>query len=197
MITNKKKSLIFVTYQYPYLSGEYFIEEEIKYLAEAFNGVAVLPARCFFWKPNLGVRDLPEGAVLWDPRKVPLLKRMTWAILACLQAPAYIKRQKVGWQGNAELLTVSYLKAFKSSFKAIFVGHAISWFNRRSNLSGDRIGYAYWRDFSAAALAFSRDALQLKKIYARCHRVDIYSPLRWPNETMIHAQADGLFFGSK
>lgn len=192
-IDKSKKTLLFVTYQYPYLSGEYFIEEEMKYLIEAFDDVVVLPARCFFWKPNLGVRELPKGAVLWDPRKVPLIKRMTWALLACLQAPAYLKEQKVAWQGNAGLPNVSYLKALKTAVKAILVGHAISWFGRRSNLPDDRIGYAYWRDFSAAALALSRDALGLKKLYARCHRVDIYSPFRWPNETIIHAKVDGIF----
>lgn len=188
----KNKTLLFVTYQYPFLPGEYFIEEEIKYLARSFDRVIIFPSRSLFWQPGK-VRELPDGVELWNGRDVPSILRGVWYLFSCVQAPFWIKQQNTQWQGNPDCQTVAYSSAFKAAIKTLMASRALAWFARKSKLPEQAAGYAYWRNFSAAGLAVTGDLLGLRKLYVRCHRIDIYSPFRWPTEAIIHAKSDGVF----
>lgn len=187
-----ERIVVFITYQYPFLPGEYFIEEEIKYLAKAFDRVVVVPARCLFWKPK-EVREMPEGVELWNPGLVHFLRYLTWGMGAFLRAPFHLRQQNQKWPGRADIPTVSRLTGLKSAFKTVFFANALRWFARERQLPNGCFGYAYWRDFGAAGLTLCREQLRLRKVYVRCHRIDIYSDFRWPSETIIHATSDGIF----
>lgn len=192
-MSKPESTLIFLTYQYPYLPGEYFIEEEIKYLAESFDRIFVLPARLFFWKSSQPARETPENVALWDPSSIPSFVRLIWYFRACVKLPWYLRCQRKRWVGRVDIPTTSLLAGLKTAFKAMVVSNSIKWFAKRNALAPRAVGYAYWRDFSAAGLCLSRETLDLKYVCARAHRVDIYSPFRWPNESVIHTLADCLF----
>jgi colanic acid/amylovoran biosynthesis glycosyltransferase len=188
------KELLFVTYQYPFLPQEYFIEEEIGYLANAFERVVVFPARCLWWRSKLPPREMPDGVELWDPQTIPRFQRLMWSASALLPAFSLVRRQYAGWSGSAEMPNVGLVQALATAYKTLVTGRALEWFTKKRR-RGQRevVGYAYWRETGAGALALNRDELGLSRLHVRCHRGDIYLPQRWPNETTIHERADGIY----
>lgn len=187
------RTLIFLTYQYPYLPGEYFIEEEIKYLSESFDRIYLLPGRSFFWRPDESPRKLPDNVILWDAATIPFLLKLRWAFSTVLRLPFYLRKEKREWPGHSSIKPVGFLDSVKSSIKALFVSDALQWFAQKDSLRPGAVGYAYWRDFGAAALCLARRSIGLNRVTVRAHRVDIYSPYRWPAESVIHREADAVF----
>lgn len=196
-MTKSSNSLIFMTYQYPYLPGEYFIESEIDHLAESFSMVYVFPYRCLWWKASEEPRVLPEGVELWDPAKIPLITRVAYCARAILGAPVLVKRQRNTWPGANNLLRLSWLKSTRMAFKTLVTAYSLQWFGARLTSSEKRTGYAYWRDTGASALGLSRECMGLEKVFVRAHRADIYLSEVWPDESTIHNSVDRIFPVSK
>lgn len=187
------KTLLFVTYQYPYLPGEYFIESEIEHLADAFDRVYIFPYRRLWWNDGKEPRALPEGVELLDPQLASRGLRFVWNLLGLLLAPLRMYRAAAGWPGGA-VPSGRLLKSLRDSMKTLVVKWALLWFAKHQLDSASRInGYAYWRDPGAGGLALVRERLRMHRLYVRAHRVDIYSAFRWPVETPIHLHADKVF----
>lgn len=139
------------------------------------------------------VREMPENVELCDPCSVSPLSKVWWYARALIRVPLYIYQQRRDWPGHAEIQSVDFIRGFKTSLKALFVSIAVRHYAKSADLPRGATGYAYWRDFSAAAMLLSKYALGLGKVYVRAHRVDIYSSLRWPNESVIHRHADRIY----
>lgn len=189
----KGKSLLFVTYHFPYLPGENFIESEIGYLADTFDHVYIYPARCLWWASSEPPRQVPENVTVWDPVSIPVIFRLYWMLLSLLSSPFFLWKQYKSWPGDRSLPTVGLLDQLKSAFKIGVTANALRYFADRDYVDGRLVGYSYWRDFGAAAIAFSREKIGLSKLFVRCHRVDIYQSERWPEEALIHHNSDGVF----
>jgi len=186
------KTLLFVTYQYPYLPGEYFIEEEIKYLSKAFKKLLVVPARCFWWTASGEAREMPENVELVDPRLFPLYLRVYWSVWAMIVAFIVHLKGHATWPGSPAVEKVSFIPGLKSTYKTCvakcFLGYAI-----KNHVAGELVAYSYWRNFAAASLGLLKKHQCLSRLYVRCHRVDIYHPNRWPNQSIIQNFADAVF----
>jgi len=192
-MSKSSKSLLFVTYQYPFLPGEYFIEEEIEYLAGTFDTVWVLPGRCLFWKPKEPPRQMPDNVKLLDPRDASWGQKLYWYIAGLAYTVIILLRWRSVWSGNPSVRVVSMLKDLKAVFKVSVTTLALRTLLRPLKCEGELIGYSYWRNFSAASLALLKAGGMLKRLFLRCHRVDIYHPQRWTSQALIHAYADGVF----
>ena len=192
-MSRSEYSLIFMTYQYPYLPGEYFIESEIAHLAKTFSRVYVFPYRCLWWKSSQPPRSMPEGVELWDPAKIPASVIASCYLRAVLQAPFLVRLQLRSWPGHPDLPKIKYLKALRMAFKTLVTRFALEWFGNKDKAVFKRMGYAYWRDTGASALALSCQAMDLGKLVVRAHRTDIYQHQIWPDESTIHNLADMIY----
>lgn len=189
-MNNSSKSLIFVTYQYPFLPGEYFIEEEIKYVARAFSDIYVFPSRRLWWKPSEAPRKMPTNCTLLDPRDLPLAIRGVHCLHALIGIPSFLREQKAGWPGRKDIRAVGLVQRLKSAFKTLATREALATFlDRKSGEAAPLVGYAYWRDSGAAALAMNRARYSFERLFVRAHRVDIYSHQRWSEETPTHRES--------
>lgn len=191
-MVKSSNTLIFMTYQYPYLPGEYFIESEMHYLAEHFQRVCVFPCRCLWWKAEGSSRPMPKGVELWNPARIPLLIRLLFFFVSILQAPFLVRAQQNAWCGRKDISKASWTKSVRIAFKTLVISRSVQWFVNKTAKNEVLQGYAYWRDSGAGALSLARDALNLRSFYTRAHRVDIYLPERWPNESSVHNLADKI-----
>lgn len=187
------KTLVFLTYQYPYLPGEYFVEEEIKYLAKKFDVVLVVPARILFWKPDEVPREMPTGVVLADFEATGVLSKACWYFSALVKTPVVYAKWKNRWAGRKSIAPVGVLHDLKSVFKLSVTAAALNSLISDRKIGNDSIAYSYWRNFSAAALGLLKAENRFGQLFVRCHRVDIYHPSRWVSQTIIHKYADGVF----
>lgn len=190
-MNKSSKTLLFVTYQYPYLPGEYFIEEEIKYLASTFDTVLVMPGRCLFWKPKGAPRAMPDNVTLLDPRDASWWQKLYWYIVGLAYTVVSLLRWRSVWTGDPSIRAVGIFKDLKAVFKLAVTALALKAMLR--GVKGEVVGYSYWRNFSAASLALLKGEGALKRLFVRCHRVDIYHPRRWTSQNLIHRFADGVF----
>ncbi len=188
----KPKTLLFLTYQYPFLPGEYFIESEISFLSEAFSEVLVVPARCFWWRSAKTSRGLPENVTLVDPRQLFWIQRVLYSLAGAIEMLPMILLGRKIWPG-AKVGTAGWFDEFKSMYKTCVLAHMLRHLLRTRMISSDVVAYAYWRDFSAAALAFLRKQSLVRRLFVRCHRVDIYHPKRWSVQSFIDSYADAIF----
>lgn len=188
----KPKTLLFLTYQYPFLPGEYFIESEISYLSEAFSEVLVVPARCFWWRSEKPPRCLPENVALVDPGQLSWMQRVWFSLVGALDTlPMVVLGRKI-WPG-APVGAVGWFDDLKSMYKSCVLTHMLRHLLKTRLSGSDVVAYAYWRDFSAAALAFLRKRGLVRRLFVRCHRVDIYHPKRWSVQSFIDSYADAIF----
>ena len=196
-MVKSSNTLIFMTYQYPYLPGEYFIESEINHLAESFSTVYVFPYRCLWWKASKEPRVLPAGVELWNPAKIPVVIRVAYCARAAVGVPFLVKLQRGTWPGAQGLPKLNWLKSMRMAFKTLVTAYSLQWFGAKVRSSEKPMGYAYWRDTGASALCLSRERMGLQKVFVRAHRADIYLSEVWPDESTIHNCADCVFPVSK
>ena len=190
------KTLLFVTYQYPYLPGEYFIESEITYLADAFERVVVFPTRTLWWKPEQAARALPSGTQLLDGKSFPVLLKALWIFMAVFNALKYLLiHEDRDWVGRKDFPKIARWRAFLCAFKMQLIGSSVAYYLNRNLMtsSSSVTGYAYWRNESAAALCMLKAKGLLNHVFVRAHRIDLYSEQRWPSEGIIHGIADAVF----
>lgn len=192
-MSDKKRSLFFVTYQYPYLPGEYFIESEILHLANAFEQVWVFPDRSLWWKSDTPPREMPDGVRLCDVRETPTWIRLGWLIEGAIKAIPFMLKEGTVWPGDVRSAQASLFKRLKGSFKVMATAAAARWFLRCKVKEEMAVAYAYWRLEAAGALALLKRQGMLSQLYVRCHRCDIYKPERYPFEGIIHQEANGIF----
>lgn len=190
---NRGGVLFFVTYQYPFLPGEYFIESEIDHLVDAFDRVLVFPDRSLWWKSNEAPRKMPDGAELCDVREASIWRRLSWVLKGGLGAMPFMWQSGSVWPGEAKMPLAPFMKRLKASFKMMTNRAAIQWFLQRKMIEEKPVAYAYWRIDGAGALALLKKQGSFSSLYVRCHRCDIYTSARYPFEGIIHEQANGVF----
>lgn len=184
------RTLVLVTYQFPYLPGEYFIETEMKHLTKAFSRVVVIPMRRAWTWRSLMRREIPSAFVLVDPGGTPLV--FLWRVLtALLDAPVLVWRHRHVWIGAGNVPDTSLWSWLKSAVKVSLARSAI-----KRCIAGDSnqlVFYSYWRLEAAAALAIlKRDGL-IRHVFSRAHGTDLYGEARHPFENVIHQHASAVF----
>lgn len=187
-----KKTLVLITYQFPYLPGEYFIETELEYLAAKFAKVIILPIRLawMFGSHRRKQRRIRVKGVTVETHFNPLL-HFFYLIRAVGEAPFLVARYRHTWSGHRHIPNSTLREWLRSAIKVSLAKAAIQ---RRSKHHGtDAIYYSYWRLEAASALAILKARGDIANLFCRCHGGDLYFKNRYPFENLIHQHSDGLF----
>lgn len=188
----KNRTLVLVTYQFPWLPGEYFIETEIGYLAGKFSKVIIVPIRLAWMFGGLkqGRRSIAATNVMIEPGFNRLM-HFFCLLRAIAEAPFLVARYRSAWSGHQEVPDSSLVTWLRSAIKVSLAKAAI---RRVSSHHGtDAIYYSYWGLEAASALATFKEARKIDNLFCRCHRGDLYLDYRYPFEDLIHQQSTGLF----
>jgi glycosyltransferase involved in cell wall biosynthesis len=167
-------NLYLFTYQFPFGSGEPFVDDELNVLVEHFESVTIIPSRALFnpiWRDRLFValpsKTLPPNVHVWLPPKLQpahLLKNLVLFV-------------KATWL--SALPRIKSLRAFgalvRSTLKAVMAMSVLQTLvpNLRNSVC-----YTYWKDEGAALLcALYRMQLLTYRPITRCHGIDLYYDL--------------------
>ena len=178
------RNLLFLTSSYPYYPGEYFVENEIPYLAEAFDTVYVVPLG---GDDTLPPRQVPANVVvveeLRNMRKKAnrtLPSRIASRTVALKRATRAIRAESVA-RNKALLRKPGALPMLlRASSAAGQIAPVIGELIIRHRPS---VVYSYWLYTEALAASLALDELgRPPPLVARCHRFDLYeeeSPLNY------------------
>ena len=169
----QRKFLIFLTGEFPYGSGETFIENELPFLARAFEKVFILVPEKVTNKPQ---RPIPQNATtILIKKNHPWVQRLTaLANLSFWQALLLdLKRKK---------RPTSFLNIFRNDWHyfthALQVRKAILNMMIQKKLKPEEtIFYSYWMDDKALGAALIKRDNPGVKAVSRAHRWDIYEEM--------------------
>jgi glycosyltransferase involved in cell wall biosynthesis len=165
------KTLIFFTSQFPFGSGETFIENEFPLLADAFDRVFIISNNT----SDAQTRSLPGGVeIIRIPYKAQArfkLQSLLHAFSAILTSEIKFIRQKLHLPVNREALSV----LFGTYAKALEINNFLSRLvaNHNLDLSSAWL-YSYWMNDMAAGIALFKDRHQEIKAVCRAHGWDVY-----------------------
>jgi colanic acid/amylovoran biosynthesis glycosyltransferase len=163
--------LIFFTYAYPFGSDEAFIEKEIPYLAKAFDKIVIISNDCI----NEQTRSLPDHVSV-ERTSYELDKKNRILSITGLFSPVF-------WD---ELLTT--LLRYKKKPTPIIIKTALLTL-QKAKVFGKRLEktiskyteptdniflYSFWTDDKAFAISKFKRLLNIKKVFSRAHRWDVY-----------------------
>ncbi|MCQ2451094.1 MAG: glycosyltransferase [Clostridia bacterium] len=165
--------LIFVTSKYPFASGETFIENEIKYLSEAFDKVYIFASEA---EKNENIRPVPENVSVFCADRENVSKMDYLPELFKINNIKEIFKNCLGKNLFAKTSAVCYFSAcVTKSLKNVD-----DFIESCDIKSGDTVTvYSYW--LSTIGMCAIKIAEKLKnkgiklKLISRCHRFDIYS----------------------
>lgn len=190
---SREKTCILLTYEYPYITSEPFLEEEIEYLKSAFKEIYIFPANAS--STDKMTRNIPENSRAFPINCIRSKKRY----------PVYALKGLVCKHPELRVNTL-HLKRFISSVyergRSNYIFEQIKDVIEKQNLSvSDVVIYSYW--FSDLAIA----GWQLKeylmsrgsavKAISRGHGYDIYwerskfAYLPYQNKSLEHL--DGVY----
>jgi len=147
------------TANYPYGLGEQFIETEIKYLANAFKKVVIIPnntdakkrlvpENVEVLKADYSEYSTPKGIKNIGPWLFPIL-------------PAILK-------SNNKILTLSTL------LRAGYQAEVLFYFLKNNNLSDNTLHYTYWFNEQSTLLSILKSKKRIKGYISRAHGFDLY-----------------------
>jgi glycosyltransferase involved in cell wall biosynthesis len=178
-ITSTKKTscretfLVFVTYEYPYGLSETFIETEIKYLANAFDRVLIVPSRAFFskkWPKNKidHKRVVPENCEIILPSKDSI--NVYFLVLKAIFKLA--SHVRIGVPQGGRILRVAQEILRESVKAALFFSRGETLFRAGHNI---QVIYSYWKSPAAVALCLLNENNKHRfPLVTRCHGGDLY-----------------------
>jgi glycosyltransferase involved in cell wall biosynthesis len=170
-------SLLLVTYQFPFGSGEEFVETELKYLAAEYDDLWVVPARAMFsrawWNGSSTAvaRTLPGNCHVIGPK--PFLE--TSYLRVAYNAMKLVSMARFVVPSESSLWRV-FKEVIKEAVKAsLFMEGVAHVFERHKHI---RIAYTYWKGEATTGLLRlrRRQALAFKTV-TRCHGGDLYYDL--------------------
>ena len=195
-------SLLLITHNYPYGSGEPFLEMEIQYLSVAFNEIIIISKNVTDEKS----RELPKNVILhrYDP-KSNFIERLFFPILLLTNLGTVVK------DFFHELKLTKEIYNIKMNFSRIrvlfhFIGKGLQLSDyiirnvlKKRNFS---VAYSYWLDNSAYALRIlKKRESNLLKCISRAHSGELYhnrSSVQYqPLQHAIMKNLDQIYFISE
>lgn len=167
-----KKSLILLVDNYPYGSGEFFLDDEINVLSQYFERIHVfspgdssqenrsIPSNVKIIKTSAINRVLYWAGFLRSIFFIPL-----WTDFFSVR---HFFKINPSWN-IFKILVADYIKAYqlKKDIQRYLIDHSIS--------NSDCIFYSYWHDYKAVALAMLNNSGQMKAV-VRAHGWDVDYP---------------------
>lgn len=166
--------LLLITYEYPFGTGETFLESEVNFLAESFKKIWILPARSVWASrqrmDKIGLeRELPNNFNLYYP-KVRKVSDIVKGVQYCLSIRLVAKLS----DSNAPYW-VREKMAFREALKAGLLIPHIKYILKHKGFKS--IGYSYWMSEAAIALAYCTRKKILAHFVSRCHGGDLYDEI--------------------
>ena len=173
--------LLFVTAQYPYGSGETFIENEINYLSKAFDEVYIYAVKVNA-SLNLTMRSVPQNvSVLMSDYKVVFGTSYSKNLLK----PHVLKEIASYCLGKRFLKKIAACCFFDREVRnsTISVKDFLNVCN--ISVSDEIVVYSYWLSVIGMVAIHIRDELLKEgikaRIVSRCHRFDLYEDRAYLN----------------
>ncbi len=157
----KSKILYFLTAEFPYGKGETFIENEISYLADAFDKVIIIPLK----KSSVEHRTIPHN-ILIEPLQA---RQISWfKVFSKIAKEPEIIREFLQNIFSNPLKNKILLKSMQNALT--ISGHLEVILEKYQPC--ENYLYSYWLDDGAISLAFlNKNSVKI----SRAHRWDIYT----------------------
>ncbi|NHB56939.1 glycosyltransferase [Acinetobacter sp. 194] len=183
------KNLVILTYCFPYLGGEQFIESEERFWAETgFDRVYIIPEI-----KTEEIRHYPEQVQLIQRPPIPSSAKqymlffvffyaLFWRELAYLIKNKKFNRENMTNMVKAVIYTTLRIKQLKKTFKQI---------------DGELFVYTYWNDIDFYASCELKQQGIVHQVISRTHGFDCYEERRpqcyMPLKRQYHAYANQIF----
>jgi glycosyltransferase involved in cell wall biosynthesis len=162
-----KQHLVLLTSNFPYGTGETFLENEIDFLCQGFQQVTIIALD----KSNGSMRAVPNNCkVLSFDKKITSIDKLT--SLTGVVSTYF-------W-GEIKVIRKTYQKPLSKGILAtllvsLFQAKKIATFLKNSfTIDANTVLYSYWCDDAAIALAMLKKEYPRTKMLSRMHRWDIY-----------------------
>lgn len=194
---NNQKVLFFFTSEYPFGSGESFIESEISYLSECFEKIIIVSS----YKNDKQTRSVPQNVVVLRNRIEIKLPDKAIALLGFFSIPVFKelrswKNMSVSYKiSNINYLLVSYFKSKK-------IDHIIEKLQLQLNIQKKNLYlYSYWWMDETIGIARYHRKNREVKCFTRAHGFDLYFERSVTNYLPLKRYAfenlDAVFFISE
>ena len=162
-----QRALFFLTSSFPFGTGETFIENEIDYLAKAFDKIIIISNDT----QNHQTRTVPDNVQLLRMPYELDSKDKAKALSSILyndfwQELIWVSKRKKLNKGIINTMLISLYKAYKISK---YLQQQSAKFNEYKIY-----GYSYWCNDNALALALWKRKDKNIKVFCRAHRWDLY-----------------------
>ena len=167
------RTLVLLTSNYPFGTGEPFLETEITYLSREFDRVIIIAQNT----SSLSQRQIPENtiAIRYNPSTsisgflfMPLLIIKNFKLIISLIDDEKKFRHEIG-----RSLKLNQIRPLiKRILKTIQLRNFIIKSLNRLNISSDIIFYSYWLKTGAHAIALAGYKSSIR--ISRAHRIDLY-----------------------
>jgi len=165
------KVLFFFTSEYPFGTGETFIENEMPFLAQAFDKIILISNNC----DGNQTRQVPENVIVkrfpYELNKIQSLTAILrifnplfWQEISCIKK--IYKNNLTSLIVKTALITLQKSTVFEKQFSKIIT----------ENCSTEDfvVAYSYWANDTAFALSQMKSDFPKIRMIARAHRWDIY-----------------------
>jgi glycosyltransferase involved in cell wall biosynthesis len=185
-------NLNFFTSKFPFVGGEYIIENEIPVLKDYFTEIKIFPH--FFGKSDKEQRNIPDNAVvvqLLNFQDVKLSFKLYYLISIFFLTEFYFSKSK--WYYIKKSTTwLSYLKI--AAKKAVYI-------EDNELLLPNSINYSYWMNDWALVLTFLKRRKVITGFVFRCGGFDIWNERHegnyLPFRGLIYKYTDKVFPNTK
>ncbi|TVR82713.1 MAG: glycosyltransferase [Chitinophagaceae bacterium] len=170
-MVNDNDQLVLLTNEFPYGTGETFLESEITILSEHFSKIRIVP----FSLPHRIIRTVPENVTIHSIRKSArvsnlLLIRNFIVFCKLFLIDFYFQSRKILYLKNFR----AHVSIFKTS---LFFSKGLEKIIDDENLR-NALFYSYWMDVSAVALSILKYKSSISRYIFRTHGFDLYEERR-------------------
>ena len=189
------KVLFFFTAKYPFGKGDSFVENEMPYLAKAFDNIIIISNECndpqTKWIPeNAVVEKIPYELTSIQNKKALLgvFSKQFWKELSCIKK---VYKKKI----NSIIIKTALISLYKSK---ILGKKTSSIFNKYSQAGDTIYAYSYWANDMSVTLSRMKKQYPHVKMISRAHGWDVYFEANLaqylPFRQTIFEQLDKVYF---
>jgi len=165
------KVLFFFTSEYPFGTGETFIENEMPFLAQAFDKIVIISNNC----EGKQTRQVPDNVII---KRFPYELNKVQSLSSILNVFNPLFWKEIAYIKNVynKILTLLIVKTALISLQKsiVFKSHFSKIINENSSSEDTIVAYSYWANDTAFALSQMKSDFPRIRMIARAHRWDIY-----------------------
>lgn len=193
-----KKTLILLTDFFPFEAYEPYLENEFKYLSEAFEKIFIFSAS----EKQKAIYDLPANILYYNfPANIQMSSKVN-ALLSFDKGLFKTEKKFVnsGLQQKMDLIKIKIMimEYFKAKMLKKYIKKTL---HEELKNQGNILIYSYWCDYKAIAAALLKKEFPRMKAISRAHGWDVYFERNTagylPLRTFLFNTLDKVFFVSE